>query len=111
LIVALQGADACEGTAIYVNAVLDHCIEGGVEARIAPSGAVAVARVARELGHVEGAWGGSVEGLEFAIDVILPDGSVRTVLDGAISLHVPPNLTWNEAGTHLLVEWPRFTGF
>jgi hypothetical protein len=111
LIVALQGADACEGTAMYVNALLDRCIEGGVEARLAPSGAVAVARVTREIGRVEGVWGGSVEGLEFAIDVIRPDGSVSTVLDGAISLDVPPNMTWNEAGTHLLVQWPRFTGF
>jgi hypothetical protein len=110
LLVALQGADACEGTAIYVDGDLDRCIEGGVEARIASNDTVAVARVARELGHVEGAWGGSLGGREFAIDVIFPEGTVETVLEGAISLDRAPEMTWNSEGTHLLVQWPRFVG-
>jgi hypothetical protein len=110
LLVALQGADACDGTATYVDGDLKHCIERGVEARIALDGSVAVARVTRELGQVEGLWGGSLDGLEFAIDVISPEGIVETVLEGAISLDRAPEMRWNEAGTHLLVEWPRFSG-
>jgi hypothetical protein len=32
------------------------------------------------------------------------------VLEGAISLNKAPEMRWNEAGTHLLVQWPRFSG-
>jgi hypothetical protein len=110
VVAVMQGAEGCEGTAIYLDADVVRCIEGGVEGQIGPAGLVAVARETGPTGHVEGPWGGSLEGTRFAIDIIHPDGRIETVIEGAISLDAAPGMTWNEAGTHLLVQWPRFVG-
>jgi hypothetical protein len=110
LLAVLQGADGCDGTAIYLDGELDRCVEGGREARIGPGGLIAVARDTGPLGNIQWPNGGALESREFAIDIVHPDGTLETVVEGAYGLDAAPGMTWNDAGTHLLVQWPRFTG-
>jgi hypothetical protein len=106
----LQGADGCDGTAIYRGTELVQCIDGGVEGQIGPGGLVAVARDTGPTGPLKGFWGESSSGTSFAVDVVRPDGSVQTVVEDSVSPEAAPMMTWNEAGTHLLIQWPRFVG-
>jgi hypothetical protein len=110
LLAVLQGASGCDGTAIYLDGELSRCIEGGVEGQIGPGGLIAVARKTGTTGQIEGPWGGSIAGGSFAIDIVHLDGSAATVVRDAVSLDAAPMMKWNEAGTHLLIQWPRFVG-
>jgi hypothetical protein len=110
LLAVLQGAEDCDGTAIYLDGDLERCIDDGVEARIGPGGLIAVARETGSLGNIQWPTGGALESREFAIDIVHADGTVDTVVEGAYGLDAAPGMIWNETGTHLLVHWPRFVG-
>ena len=99
---ALQGADGCDGTAIYLDAELRECVEGGVEGRVGLGRHVAVARLTdqREPGR------GMVE---YAVDIVTLDGETETVVTGALSF-AAPHMLWSDDGTYLLVLWPRSVG-
>jgi hypothetical protein len=108
----LQQATTCAGTAIYRQRFPEpQCIEGGVQGHSSPNGLrVAVARQRGEVGPVHGPQFSSLSLPRYDIDVVdITDGSVRTVVTGAISF-IPPQMVWNEAGTHLLVRWPLAGG-
>lgn len=108
----LQQAATCAGTAIYRQRFPQpQCIAGGVQGHSSLNGLrVAVARHRGEVGPVHGPQFSSLSLPRYDIDVVdVTDGTFRTVVTGAVSF-IPPQLLWNEAGTHLLVRWPLAGG-
>jgi len=87
------------------------CVTGGVQGRSSRDGfRVPVARQTGDVGPVHGP-GFSARSLpRFQVEVVnMVGGGSRTVAAGIVSL-APPLMTWNEAGTHLLLVWPHSVG-
>jgi hypothetical protein len=99
LVAALQYAESCDGTAVYLEGALATCVVHGAEGQIGSDGSVAVARQTGIFGRMN----------VYDIDIVGPEGQVETVVTGALSYHAPL-MKWNAEGTHLLVQWPRFVG-
>jgi dipeptidyl aminopeptidase/acylaminoacyl peptidase len=111
-VAALQAAPGCEGTAIYrEGSAQPQCVVGGRAGIVSPDGDfVAVARRTGVTGPAHGPGFETVEIDLYDVDVIdVETGAVRTVVRDAPSF-VPPHMAWNEAGSHLLVLWPRTAG-
>lgn len=109
LLVALQQAPGCAGTAIYLQGQLRQCVIDGAEASIGPGGIVAVARKAGSVGPATGSQFATISIDRFEVDLVSPSGQVQTVVRGALSLQAPL-MIWNALGSHLLVVWPRSPG-
>jgi hypothetical protein len=111
-VAALQGREACDGTAIYVDGpALALCVDDGAGAAVAPGGKfVAVARESGTSGPVTGPAFDAAEMALYAVDIFdVGAGTVTTVAQAAPGF-APPLLRWNAAGTHLLVLSPRSVG-
>ena len=108
IVSALQGAPGCPGTAIYVDASVKHCVLSGVEGRIGPGGLIAVAVKTGTLGPASGPGWGSVSATSYEILVVSPEGVIRARVTGAISVDLPPLISWSPDGSRILVSWPRF---
>jgi hypothetical protein len=108
-VAALDEAPSCEGTLVYAGSAPVACVRGGAGAVVSPGGAyVALARKTGETGLARYPGGGSVSLNVYEIIVVdVATGVERVVAKDAIgSTHPPLAATWNDEGTHFLVNWP-----
>lgn len=111
-VIALQGADGCDGTAVYRQGVEEpQCIKGGAAGVVSANGRfVAVARLSGQIGRAYGPGFETIEMDLYDLDIVdVNSGAVRTVWEDAPSF-APMTVAWNDAGTHRLVLWPRSPG-
>ena len=111
---ALEDTPNCRGTIVYSAEATNEeglCVPGGRGAVFSPDASQVAIAVERELvraSYLGGQYGGTM----WLTDIVIVDvtsGEVRTVAEGAVS-DGPPAITWNEAGTHILVRWPASYG-
>jgi hypothetical protein len=111
LLTALEFAEGCQGTVVYLASDRVDCVENTTGAAVAPDGSkIALARVTGATGRVDFPGGGSVSLPIY--EVVLFDVEQRSetvVATDAIS-DQPPAFLWNDASTHLLVRWPAHSG-
>lgn len=109
LLVVLQQAPGCAGTAVYRSGALTQCISGGVAAELGRGGGIAVARKTGAVGPAYGPGFETVSIDQFDVDLVGTGSQPRNLVNGAISFQ-SPLMVWNAAGTHLIVLWPRSIG-
>jgi hypothetical protein len=110
LVAALRKTPNCRGTVVYrAGEASEICVEGGYGAIFSPDAsrvAIAVQRELVSLTYLD--FGGPAWRTDIVI-VDLATGDLRTVAEAAYSNH-PPDMTWNDAGTHILIRWPASYG-
>jgi hypothetical protein len=108
---ALEDAASCQGTALYVAIRQVACVAGATGAEFSPDGTkVALARNTGKTGPIQAPGYSAVSSNQF--DIVLVDvatGAERVVAHGAVG-EEHPLISWNQAGTHVLVRWPASYG-
>jgi hypothetical protein len=109
-VASLQKTPNCRGTVVYrAGEAHEICVEDGYGAVFSPDAsrvAIAVQRELVSLSYLD------LGGPAWRTDIVVVDlatGDLRTVAEAAYSSQ-PPDITWNEAGTHILVRWPASYG-
>lgn len=106
--VALEGAPACSGTAVYERTVLRHCLAGAVSATFSPDGSrLAAWRKTGEIGPFESPTVSSISADVFEVIILdVSSGAINPVGGGLIGAEYPPPVTWNSTGTYIVVISP-----
>jgi hypothetical protein len=107
-LIAVTGrVDRCEGLLVQREATELGCVEGAESSSISPDGSkVAMTRVTAESEPLRR----TSQLKEYEIVLFdVASGDEAVVATGAWSAY-EPRLTWNEASTHVLIEWPAHRG-
>lgn len=114
-VAALEGGADCSGVTVYASGLgsAGSCIAGGTAAVVSPDGRFVAVPIEREHGILASYGAGEYGGVSLTrYDVALVEvatGNATTVVADLIS-NEPPDLTWSEDGSHLLVRSPATYG-
>jgi hypothetical protein len=105
---AASGVAGCAGTMLFVGAVPRTCVVAAGMPVFSPDGSrVVLARKTGDTGPVDAPMIQAVNMDVYELLLIDVASGRETVLArGALGFELPPQVVWNESGTHILVRWP-----
>ncbi len=111
IVVALEHAETCFGTTVYLGGRQIACFADAFGAQISPDGSrIALARHTGVTGEIK--FFGSGADILKRYEIVIFDvgsGIESVVMKDALG-EQPPEFTWNSISSHLLVRWPVRSG-